>query len=122
MLRYGADRALGDIGIAIDPAILGQGIGTRVLRAFARYLKENEAFERLSLDVAAYNERAIRAYRAAGFAQTAQHWGEADPGVDIEALARREGERVAPFVRREGDTWRLAILHMEMRLDAETFA
>jgi len=120
ILRYGSERALGDIGIAVDPAIVGRGIGTRILRAFVRYLKEHESFERLSLDVAAYNERAIRAYHAAGFRQTGERWGDAGPGLDLQVLTRREGDRLRPFVRQEGETWSLSILHMEMRLDAET--
>jgi len=121
IVRFGSDRALGDIGIVIDPALVGRGLGRRILRAFTRYLKETESFERLSLDVAAYNERAIRAYHAAGFAVTHESWGPPDAGIDLDGLAARDDARLRPYARREAGIWRLLILHMEMRLDAETF-
>ena len=115
LVRTGAQRGIGDIGISLDPALIGRGLGTRILRAFAGHLHATERFTRLTLDVAAYNERAIRAYRAAGFVTTGERWGPAEPGLDLGALR----ERLGANVRHDGADWTVRILYMEMPLDAE---
>ncbi|GAC1431365.1 MAG: hypothetical protein NVSMB5_25400 [Candidatus Velthaea sp.] len=121
MLRFGGHPEHGEIGIALDPALVGRGVGRRILRAFARYLHREERLGRLTLEVAAYNERAIRAYRAAGFVPAGERFGPPDPGLDFEALAGRRAVREGEHVRRDGGgRWYVRILHMEMRLNAET--
>lgn len=59
-------RASLAIGIA-EPALLGQGIGRKAIRALARHAFGRLGLHRLSLRVLAINERAIRAYEACGF-------------------------------------------------------
>lgn len=98
VLRH-IDAAAGsaELGIMIDPALLGRGLGRRILRIFAGYCAE-KGFRKLSLEVAADNERAIRAYRAAGF------------------VAR--GERIAPPFSGAAP---VRILHMETELPSHPF-
>ena len=45
----------------------GRGLGTDAVRTVARYLFEVRGHHRLTIDPAAANERAIRAYRKVGF-------------------------------------------------------
>jgi aminoglycoside 6'-N-acetyltransferase len=45
----------------------GRGLGTEALRLLARYLFEERGHHRLTIDPAAANERAIRAYERVGF-------------------------------------------------------
>lgn len=45
----------------------GQGLGTEALRLLARYLFEERGHHRLTIDPAADNEAAIRAYERVGF-------------------------------------------------------
>jgi aminoglycoside 6'-N-acetyltransferase len=45
----------------------GRGVGTEALRVLARYLFEERGHHRLTIDPAAANERAIRAYERVGF-------------------------------------------------------
>ncbi|MEZ0241209.1 MAG: GNAT family N-acetyltransferase [Chloroflexota bacterium] len=45
----------------------GQGLGPDAIRTLARYLFEVRGHHRLTIDPAASNERAIRAYRRVGF-------------------------------------------------------
>jgi aminoglycoside 6'-N-acetyltransferase len=45
----------------------GQGLGTEAMRVLARYLFEERGHHRLSIDPAADNEAAIRAYERVGF-------------------------------------------------------
>lgn len=55
------------IDLFVDATHQGQGLGRDALRAVARYLFEVRGHHRLTIDPAASNERAIRAYRRVGF-------------------------------------------------------
>jgi aminoglycoside 6'-N-acetyltransferase len=55
------------IDITLTTARHGQGLGTETLRVLARYLIDKRGHHRLTIDPAAANERAIRAYEAVGF-------------------------------------------------------
>ncbi len=103
-----------DLGIALDPALVGRGFGSRLLRLVASTLAA-EGIERLTLDVAAYNERAIRAYRSAGFEALGERYGPPDPGLDVAAHRARLGDHL----RRDGEGWSVRIVTMEKRLRAE---
>jgi aminoglycoside 6'-N-acetyltransferase len=54
-----------DIFVATDWQ--GRGVGTEALRLLARYLFRERGHHRLTIDPAAANERAIRAYERVGF-------------------------------------------------------
>ncbi|HEX9035623.1 MAG TPA: GNAT family protein [Ktedonobacterales bacterium] len=56
------------IGIG-DPSYQGKGYGREALRLLLDYAFRIRNLRRVCLDVAAFNERAIRAYRALGFAE-----------------------------------------------------
>jgi aminoglycoside 6'-N-acetyltransferase len=45
----------------------GQGLATDAIRTLARYLFDERGHHRLTIDPAADNDRAIRAYEAVGF-------------------------------------------------------
>ena len=55
------------IDIFLGNAHQGQGLGPDALRTLARWLFEARGHHRLTIDPAAANERAIRAYRKVGF-------------------------------------------------------
>lgn len=55
------------IDLFVATAHQGRGLGRDALRTLARYLFEARGHHRLTIDPAADNERAIRAYRAVGF-------------------------------------------------------
>lgn len=64
-----ADRRAGlAIGI-LDPARLGQGLGTEAVSAVVQFCFETLGLHRLSIRVLAFNERAIRSYEKVGFVQ-----------------------------------------------------
>ena len=74
-----------DLGIAMDPAWTGRGLGTEFLRlTLAEAALRGLA--RVELDVASYNERAMRAYRKAGFRETERRWMRYETPVDFRAL------------------------------------
>jgi RimJ/RimL family protein N-acetyltransferase len=109
--------ASGELGIMVDPALLGRGLGRRILGAFVEVLA-TEGFRRLHLEVAGYNGRAIAAYRASGFAVCDEYWADPEPGIDVGALLDGpSAETVSPNVRLEPDgRYRARIVRMERRL------
>ena len=56
----------GVYGFVVDPALQGRGIGRDVLRRVCRELRENGA-QRIGLEVAADNDRALALYESLGF-------------------------------------------------------
>jgi RimJ/RimL family protein N-acetyltransferase len=107
----------GELGIILDPARIGQGLGRRILAAFVTVLAA-EGFRRLHLEVAGYNERAIGAYRAAGFAVIDEYWSEPEPGMDLDALLDGPAAgAVAPNVRRgSAGRYEMRTVRMERHL------
>lgn len=69
-----------ELGIMLDPGVIGRGLGRRILRQFAGDCAES-GFRRLTLEVLASNERAQRAYQAAGFVASGERWGSPVPGT-----------------------------------------
>jgi aminoglycoside 6'-N-acetyltransferase len=55
------------IDIAIAPDWQGKGIGPDAIRTLARYLIDERGHHRLTIDPAAHNEQAIKAYERVGF-------------------------------------------------------
>jgi aminoglycoside 6'-N-acetyltransferase len=55
------------IDIFLDPALHGRGLGTEAVRRVARHLIDERGHHRLTIDPAADNHAAIRAYEKAGF-------------------------------------------------------
>jgi aminoglycoside 6'-N-acetyltransferase len=55
------------IDIFLDPALHGRGIGTHAIRLLVGHLIENRGHDRITIDPAADNAQAIRAYEKAGF-------------------------------------------------------
>jgi aminoglycoside 6'-N-acetyltransferase len=55
------------IDLFLDPAHRGEGFGPDAIRTLARFLIEERGHHRLTIDPAAANERAIRAYEKVGF-------------------------------------------------------
>jgi len=51
----------------LDPEVHGRGLGTDAVRTMARYLINEHGFHRLTIDPAAANAAAIRAYSKVGF-------------------------------------------------------
>ena len=59
----------------------GRGLGTDTVRTMARHLVVDRGHHRLTIDPAAHNERAIRAYEKAGFKRVGvlrKYWLDAD--------------------------------------------
>jgi aminoglycoside 6'-N-acetyltransferase len=55
------------VDLFLAPALHGHGLGTEAVRAVVRHLIDERGHHRITIDPAARNDRAIRAYRAVGF-------------------------------------------------------
>lgn len=70
-IQYGEeldpDYRSASIDVFVDPARHGRGLGSDAVAALARHLIHGRGHHRVTIDPAADNERAIRAYRRAGF-------------------------------------------------------
>ena len=55
------------LDLFLDPAVHGQGIGPEAIRALIRHLVADRGHHRLTIDPAADNAQAIRAYEKVGF-------------------------------------------------------
>jgi len=69
------------------PEMTGRGFGPQIIRAFARMLFE-AGVPRLIIDPDGDNDRAVKAYGAAGFTKFAEHRGEQGVTVLMEITPR----------------------------------
>jgi aminoglycoside 6'-N-acetyltransferase len=71
------------IDLFLDPALHGRGLGTEAVRRVVRHLIDDCGHHRITIDPAAANAAAIRAYEKAGFkAVGAMRRSERDVGGD----------------------------------------
>jgi RimJ/RimL family protein N-acetyltransferase len=81
-----------EIGLGLRPDLTGRGLGLEFLLAGIEFGRRRFGLSRVILNVAAFNERAIKVYERAGFRETGRHtrrfdrWGEVE-FVDMEQAA-----------------------------------
>lgn len=61
------DYRRASMDIYVDPAVHGRGVGADAVRTLARHLIDDQGHHRLTIDPAAENAAAIRAYTKVGF-------------------------------------------------------
>ncbi|EFC86399.1 GNAT family N-acetyltransferase [Parafrankia sp. EUN1f] len=60
-------------GLGLRPDLTGRGLGERFVRAGLAFAHSIHGRRSVVLDVAAFNERAVRVYRRVGFTETGRH-------------------------------------------------
>jgi [ribosomal protein S18]-alanine N-acetyltransferase len=76
-------------GLGLRPDLTGRGLGIEFVRRGLEFIREHLRPRRVILDVAAFNQRAIKVYERAGFRETARKiktfpaWGDVE-FVDME--------------------------------------
>jgi RimJ/RimL family protein N-acetyltransferase len=102
------------LGIGFGPDYVDQGYGTEALQVFLDYYFHELDFERIVLDVAAVNQRALRCYERCGFRSVASHQQYAGSNDDLLFL-REEGYRdLRRFFKK--DRYRTTMLAYDMEL------
>lgn len=73
------------LGISLAQPFVSQGLGTEALRLFLDHYFGPMEFERMFLDVAAFNRRAVRCYERLGFGFVDSEWRGAgsDPSLRL---------------------------------------
>ncbi|MCC5893722.1 GNAT family protein [Exiguobacterium sp.] len=80
-----------DIGLGMKPDLTGKGGGRAFLTSILNFIEATYAPRRVTLAVAAFNERAIRLYAACGFRQTGSFQQPTNGSVyDFVRMERKE--------------------------------
>ena len=79
-----------EIGLGLRPDLTGRGVGQAFFRAGVEYGRELFRPARVILNVAAFNERAIKVYERAGFRETGRHVRSFERFGDVEFIEMEE--------------------------------
>jgi RimJ/RimL family protein N-acetyltransferase len=83
-----------EIGLGLRPELTGRGLGAEFFHAGVAFARSRFPSHPISLNVAAFNERAIKVYERAGFSETGRHvrqfagWGDVE-FVEMEEVGGR---------------------------------
>lgn len=99
-LREIVEHVSARLGITLGADYVDQGYGTEALRTFLTYYFEKLGFQRMLLDVAAANARAIHVYRRLGFQQLGSHYRNIPKETDLSFLQKEAYRPLRPFFRR----------------------
>ena len=75
------------VGLGIRPDLTGRGLGAQFIEAGLGYARKEWSPKKFRLWVAWWNERALRAYRRAGFEEVTRQEGEESRFVEMERPA-----------------------------------
>ncbi|MFV9503281.1 MAG: GNAT family N-acetyltransferase [Oscillochloridaceae bacterium umkhey_bin13] len=88
------------LGISLAQPYVGQGLGTEALTLFMNHYFGPLAFQYLSLDVAAFNRRAVRCYERLGFVYQESEWRSAGSDPSLRLLDDQRFTDMQRFFRR----------------------
>jgi RimJ/RimL family protein N-acetyltransferase len=114
-LREIVERTSGRLGISLGADYVHQGYGSEALRTFLPHYFRTLGFQRLLLDVAAANKRAIHVYAKLGFQQTGSHYRTIPEGTDLSFLHQAAYHELRPCFRRHFG--RMELLFLDMALE-----
>jgi RimJ/RimL family protein N-acetyltransferase len=80
-----------EIGLGLRPDLTGRGLGRDFFQAGLAFAREQLGAERIVLNVAAFNERAIAVYERGGFRRTGSHVRSFERWGDVEFVEMEEG-------------------------------
>jgi RimJ/RimL family protein N-acetyltransferase len=88
------------LGISLAQPYVGQGLGTEALALFLDHYFGPLGFERMHLDVAAFNRRAVRSYERLGFHYVESEWRSAGNDPALRMLDDPRHADLKPYFRR----------------------
>ena len=107
------------LGIALEPTKMDQGYGTDALMAFFDYYFNSLGFREIWLDVAAFNNRAMRCYEKCGFRFVGKHWMEHPSSSFPPVLSDPKYKDIAHYFRRS--LLGIEVLYYDMMLDRASY-
>lgn len=91
-----------EVGIYLGYEFINQGYGTDALLTLMKYYFEKLGWDKLLLDVAALNKRAIRSYEKCGFRQVRTKFKVNDPRTKIDVFSNDRFKNVRKYFRKRG--------------------
>jgi RimJ/RimL family protein N-acetyltransferase len=79
-----------EIGLGLRPELTGRGLGAEFFRGGVEFARARFPGRPIALNVAAFNERAIKVYERAGFRETGRHVRRFDRWGDVEFVEMEE--------------------------------
>lgn len=79
-----------EVGLGLRPDLVGHGLGLAFVRAGVEFGRERFHPARVILNVASFNERAIKVYERAGFRETGRHVRSFERFGDVEFIEMEE--------------------------------
>ena len=116
-LREIQGRESARLGIGFGRYYVGQGYGSEALRLFLHYYFGKLGFQRIVLDVAAINVRAVRCYERCGFERTTSSYQPLPWNADALFLKEEPYRHLRQYVRHDG--WRNLTLTYDMVLERD---
>ena len=113
-LREIVEHISARLGISLGADYVDQGYGSEALRTFLPYYFRTLGFQRLLLDVAAANRRAIHVYEHLGFQQTDSHYRAIPEGTDLGFLHQEAHRELRQYFRRHFGHMQLLFLDMAL--------
>jgi len=113
-LREIVEHISARLGISLGADYVDQGYGSEALRAFLPYYFRTLGFQRLVLDVAAANKRAVHVYEKLGFQQTDSHYRPIPEGTDLSFLRQEAYRELRVYFRRHFGHMQLLFLDMAL--------
>jgi RimJ/RimL family protein N-acetyltransferase len=107
------------LGIGLAPTETGKGYGTEALQTFLPYFFNVLGFERMVLDVAASNVRAVRAYESVGFKRHGDHYRGAPDEAHWNVLNQPQYFDLRAFFRRTA--WGIQQLYYDMDITRDAW-
>ena len=102
------------MGIYLGYEYIDQGFGTDALLTLMNYYFEELGYEKLFLDVAALNKRAIRCYEKCGFKHLRTKFNLHDPRTRIDVFSNDRFKNVRKYFRKKGKDVLVQFEEMEM--------
>jgi diamine N-acetyltransferase len=91
------------MGIFLGYEFTDRGYGTDALLTLARYFFEEMEFDKMFLDVASHNKRAIRCYLKCGFKFVRTKYNQHDPRAKLDIFGDDGFADIRKYFKKEGD-------------------
>jgi RimJ/RimL family protein N-acetyltransferase len=107
-------RTRARLGISLSQPYVSQGLGTESLLLFLDYYFGPLGFVCMRLDVAAFNQRAVRCYERLGFRYVESDWRGVGSDPSVRLIDEPRYADVAPFFKRNRHEAQVEFYEMEL--------
>ncbi len=102
------------LGIFLGHEFVDQGLGTDTILTLLKYYFEELKFDKLFLDVASHNKRAIRCYEKCGFEFIRKKYNLHDPRMNLDIFGDERFKDVRKYFLKKGNKMMAEFNQMEI--------